>query len=490
MRASGILMHISSLPEKNGIGTFGRQAYRFVDFLEKSGQKYWQILPMGPTGYGNSPYQSCSAFAGNPFFIDLDFLRKDGLLRKEEYAGSWGDNAEKVDYDILTERRLRVLYKAYERFVPGGAYEAFCRRNREWLDDYALYMAIRNALGVPWMEWPEALRQRKRRALAQASREYEEEIGFQKFLQYKFYEQWGYLKRYANRKGVYIIGDMPIYAAADSADTWSNPSQFQLKSDGYPQAVSGCPPDDYAKTGQLWGNPVYRWDRMKKDGYKWWLDRIGAALKQVDMIRLDHFRGLESYYSISAEDKTAEHGHWVKGPGMSLFYAIRDRFGKVPFIAEDLGMLTPEVHELRHKAGFPGMSVLQFAFSLKEESTYLPHNCKNDTVIYTGTHDNNTTLGWFDSLTLKEQMFVMAYTGVRQRSKISWGLIRSAWASPADLAIAQMQEVLNLPAWARMNTPGTVGGNWEWRMKPDEPLDEIAYRLNHLTSLYFRKKHR
>ena len=485
-RASGILMHISSLPSRYGIGTFGREAYRFVDFLEKAGQKYWQVLPMGPTDYGNSPYQSSSVFAGNPFFIDLDFLVKDGLLEAEDCDLDWGSDPERVDYDALLQQRMTVLRKAFEGFIPGERFHIFCRKNSDWLEDYALYMAIKKEQGSPWQKWPQELKQRKRSALEKVKRSCEEEILFQKFLQYKFYEQWNYLKRYAMKKGVAIIGDVPIYTAPDSADTWANGEQFQLNKEGYPSAVAGVPPDAFSETGQLWGNPLYRWDKMQWDGYQWWARRMEHNLKLYDKVRIDHFRGLESYWSIPAGDKTAENGHWEKGPGMKLFRALERKLGTLNVIAEDLGILTDEVHRLREATGFPGMKILQFAFDPDSESTYLPHNCSGNCVVYSGTHDNDTALGWFDHLDEKEQEFVCRYLNIKGREEISWALIRSAWSTSAPLAVVQMQDVLDLPHSARMNLPGTVGSNWSWRMKPEQLSDELAAKLNKLTKTYYR----
>lgn len=488
MRASGILMHISSLPQSCGIGTLGREAYRFVDFLQQSHQKYWQVLPLCPTEEGDSPYQSSCVFAGNPYFIDLDFLQKEGLLLKEEIEGSWGDDVQQVDFELLRRRRLPVLYRAYQRFRPNAGYRRFCRLNEGWLCDYALFCALREQCGAPWTAWSEPLRTRDKKALKQASEELVLHIDFYKFLQFKFYEQWGYLKRYANRRGIKIIGDLPIYVAADSCDVWANQELFWLDPDGCPTAVAGCPPDAFSSEGQLWNNPLYRWDRMKRSGYRFWVERVRQAQTLFDVIRIDHFRGLESYYSIPAGDPTAEHGHWEKGPGVRLFRAIERKLGRVEFLAEDLGMLTPQVHELRERLKMPGMRILQFAFSLDEESTYLPHNCIENTVVYTGTHDNNTALGWFDSLSAPEQQFVLRYIRAKDRSELSWALIGAAWGSTAQLAVAQMQDVLDLGAQARMNTPATVGQNWKWRMLPGAADCSLAHRLAELTDLYFRSR--
>ncbi len=485
-RASGVLLHISSLPSKYGIGTFGKEAYRFIDFLEQAGQKYWQVLPMSPTEVGNSPYQSSSVFAGNPFFIDLDFLVKDGLLSPEDLQGDWGSDPEKVDFDTLLGQRMDVLRKAFDAFIPGTRFEIFCNKNSHWLDDYALFMAIRKEQGSPWQSWPTELKQRKASALKTVKQSCANEILFQKFLQFKFYEQWSFLKRYANKKGIELIGDVPIYTASDSADCWSNPEQFQLNKEGYPSAVAGVPPDAFSETGQLWGNPLYDWKKMHWDGYKWWLQRMEHNSKLYNKVRIDHFRGLESYWSVPAGDKTAENGKWEKGPGLRLFRAMEKKLGKLNIIAEDLGVITPEVEQLRRDAGLPGMKILQFAFDPNNESSYLPHNCCGRTVVYTGTHDNDTALGWFDGLDEETQAYVCRYLNIEGREDVSLALIRAAWSSGAELAMCQMQDILDLDSSCRMNTPGTVEGNWFWRMKPDALSEELALELAKLTKLYWR----
>lgn len=499
MRSSGILLHISSLPSPYGIGTFGREAYRFVDFLASAGQQYWQVLPMNPTDYGNSPYQSNCVFAGNPYFIDLDFLCRDGLLTKEECRQiPWCTSLEQVDYAALKQHRLPLLRRAFARFTQQlaqqtklqGQFEVFCKENRFWLEDYTLYMALKEYFHqLPWQSWPEDIRRRQSRAMAFYRKNLAQTVDFYGFIQFKFYEQWFHLKRYANRLGVKIIGDIPIYVAPDSADTWANSRLFQCDRDGRLCAVAGVPPDAFSKTGQMWGNPLYRWDVMKGEGYRWWLWRIALNRRLFDMVRIDHFRGLESYYSIPAGEKTAQNGHWEKGPGISFFKAIKRRLGPVAFIAEDLGMLTPEVHRLREASGYPGMKILQFAFSTQEESTYLPHNCQPDCVVYTGTHDNNTILGWFDALSAANRAFVCRYLNLpaeNPRSAISWALVRAAWATPAHLAMAQMQDLLQLEEDARMNTPATVGQNWQWRMLPGAANTQIALWLKELTETYAR----
>ncbi|MBQ8599511.1 MAG: 4-alpha-glucanotransferase [Oscillospiraceae bacterium] len=485
-RKSGILMHISSLPSKYGIGTFGQEAYDFVDFLEKSGQSYWQVLPMGPTDFGNSPYQSSSVFAGNPFFIDLEALMKEGLLSAEDCELSWGENPEQVDFNAIIANRLPVLRKAFENFEPNRYYDVFCKDNAHWLEDYALYMALKGAYKCPWQDWPEALRDRDEAAMKQAKEEYAREIAFHQFLQYKFDEQWKYLKRYANKKGVKLIGDIPIYTAPDSSDTWAERSQFQLDEKGHPLAVAGVPPDAFSETGQLWGNPLYDWEKMEQDGYQWWLRRMEHNAKLYDKVRIDHFRGLESYFAVPYGDKTAENGKWVKGPDIKLFQAIENKLGKVDVIAEDLGVITDDVRALLKATGFPGMKILQFAFDPNVESSYLPHNCAGNTVVYTGTHDNNTALGWFDGISGSDKEFVCDYLNIKGREEISWALVRAAWGSAAELAMAQMQDFLDLPESGRMNTPGTSVNNWMWRMKPAQLTDELAAKLKKLTKIYFR----
>ena len=485
-RKSGILMHISSLPSKYGIGTFGQAAYDFVDFLEQSAQSYWQVLPMGPTDFGNSPYQSSSVFAGNPFFIDLELLVKDGLLSEADCEGDWGSDEEKVDFSRIIAQRLPLLEKAFANFEPNRYYDSFCKDNEQWLEDYALYMALKSFYKCPWQQWPAELAQREEAALAKAKEEHAEEVAFHKFLQYKFDEQWKYLKRYANKKGVELIGDIPIYTAADSSDTWAEPKQFQLDEKGHPSAVAGVPPDAFSATGQLWGNPLYDWEAMEKDGYQWWIRRMETNRKLYDKVRIDHFRGLESYFAVPAGDKTAENGKWMPGPGMKLFHALEEKLGKLDVIAEDLGVITDEVRALLKETAFPGMKILQFAFDPNNESSYLPHNCVGSTVVYTGTHDNNTARGWFDSISESDIEFVCDYLNIKGSEDISWALVRSAWGSAAELAMAQMQDFLDLPQSCRMNMPGTAENNWNWRMKPNQLSDELAAKIKKLTKIYFR----
>lgn len=490
MRSSGVLMHLSSLPSDYGIGTMGKAAYDFVDFLEKAGQKLWQVLPVNPTSYGDSPYQSFSTYAGNPYFIDLDLLAMDGLLEDSDYAGlDWGSDPAKVDYSRIFELRFPVLKKAYATFArkPQAAFSAFQKENAAWLDDYALYMAIKRAhWDHSWTEWEESLRRREPVMLARWKKELESEIGFWKFLQYEFARQWKRLKAYANDKGVRIVGDIPIYVAMDSADVWANPEMFLLDSELHPIDVAGCPPDYFSETGQLWGNPVYNWEEHRRDGYRWWLSRISAALSRYDIVRIDHFRGFESFWAVPAEDETAENGEWRKGPGMELFDCVNEKLGGASIIAEDLGLITEPVRALLKASGYPGMKVLEFAFTAGQDSDYLPHNYGKNCVCYTGTHDNDTLAGWFDSISEADREFVMAYTRSRTPEEGPWDLISLAWASTADTAIAQMQDFLELGSEARMNTPSTPSGNWSWRLISGQLTDELAERMAEMTRLYWR----
>ena len=399
MRKSGILMHITSLPGPYGVGTMGKNAYAFLDFLHKSGQQSWQLLPLGPTGYGDSPYQSCSAYAGNPYLIDLDTLVRQHLLTKEELlAVDWGDDEGKVDFGKLYNGRFPILKTAYSRFRNDRALNAFIKRNASWLPDFALYMALKETHNfAPWFQWEDALKLRQPEALEQAAQELAEPIRFYSFVQYEFYKQWDALKKKAGEYGIELIGDVPIYVPYDSVEVWKNPELFQLNEKLEPTDVAGCPPDAFSANGQLWGNPLYRWDVMEETGYKWWLDRLGAAGKLFDVVRLDHFRGFEAFWSVPYGDETARNGHWVKGPGMGFVNALKKGLPQLDFIAEDLGFLTQEVLDLRDASGYPGMKVLEFAFDSKEPSDYQPHTYTRNTVCYTGTHDNMTMRQWFET---------------------------------------------------------------------------------------------
>lgn len=490
MRNSGVLMHLTSLPSPWGIGTLGRTAREFADFLAAAGQTYWQILPIGPTGYGDSPYQSFSTFAGNPYLIDLDDLAEEGLLRREEYASlDWGEDPAAVDYGLLYERRYPVLRRAVERLTaaPPEDCAAFLAEHAAWLDDYALFMALKDAHGGrAWSEWAEPLRRRDPAALEEARRSLSAGVTFWKGVQYLFFRQWNALKRYANRRGVFFIGDLPIYVSGDSADVWARPGQFQLDADLRPVEVAGCPPDGFSADGQLWGNPLFDWDRMEADGFSWWIERIRRQRSFYDVLRIDHFRGFDSYYAIPYADATARNGQWRQGPGMRLFRAVEGALGRQDIIAEDLGFLTDSVRQLLRESGFPGMKVLQFAFDSREESDYLPHNYGRHCVVYVGTHDNDTALGWLDGVGAEDRAFAVDYLKLTQAEGYAWGLMRGAWSSVADLAVVTAQDLLGLGSAARMNTPSTLGGNWKWRALPGVFTPELARRLRHETEIYRR----
>ena len=490
MRTSGVLMPISSLPSPYGIGTMGKQAKKFVDFLEKAGQKYWQILPICPTSYGDSQYQSFSSFAGNPYFIDLEYLCKDKLLTKKECESfDWGGSEKYIDYGIMYISRYKLLKKAYARFVKNipDDYAQFCKTEAEWLDEYALFMALKDANdGVAWFEWDEDLKTRKPEAIEAAQKEYADDIEFYKMLQYLFFKQWRQLKAYANSKNIEIIGDVPIYVAGDSADVWANPKQFYLDEELNPIEVAGCPPDAFSADGQLWGNPLFRWDVMKKDGYTWWTKRISAMADLYDIIRIDHFRGFDSYYAIPAEDDTAKNGEWKEGPGMDLFKVLEKKLGKLPIIVEDLGFLTPSVIKLLKDSGFPGMKVVQFAFDSREDSDYLPHNYPKNCVVYTGTHDNDTVMGWMKTAPKSAVKFAKEYLNLTKEEGYNWGMMRAAWSSVADMAIVPMQDILGLGSEARINTPSTIGENWKWRATADQIDNSIAKKLRKCMKMYAR----
>jgi 4-alpha-glucanotransferase len=490
-RAAGVLLPVSSLPSKYGIGTFGKAAYKWVDFLSAAGQKYWQVLPLGPTSYGDSPYQSFSAFAGNPYFVDLDLLCKQGLLKKKKCKKiHWGDSPSQVDYGTIYQYREKVLRKAFSRFEDKKALEQFRKKNSDWIEDYALYMAVKAKMDLKaWNEWDEDIRMRRPAALKKWKAACAEDVEYHIFVQYLFFQQWNALKTYANEKGISIIGDAPIYVAMDSADVWANPQLFQLDEDNVPTEVAGCPPDAFSADGQLWGNPLYRWDVMEKDGFKWWIKRLKANLTMVDVLRIDHFRGLESYYAIPYGDTTARNGRWRKGPDMAFISAINKAFGTANIIAEDLGYLTPAVKKLLKNSGYPGMKVLEFAFDSREESDYMPHNYQNNCVVYTGTHDNDTVRGWFTSANPDDVAIALEYMGLPDDTDGNWGFIRAALSSVADLAVVPMQDYLDLGSEARINTPSTLGGNnWRWRMTKDQLTPELAEKMARMAKLYGRKR--
>ena len=491
MRESGILMHITSLPSPYGIGTMGRQAYEFVDFLESAGQSYWQILPLTPTGYGDSPYQSFSSCAGNPYLIDLDTLVEEGLLKQQEItAVSWGSDPERVDFGTMYQQRTKVLSVACSRFVPDAGFEAFVRENASWLADYAIFMALKAQMGGKvWLDWPEELKCHDAAALEAKAQELKDEIFLQYFLQYQFHRQWKALRSYANGKGIRIIGDVPIYVPLDCADVWAVPELFQLDENRRPEVVAGCPPDAFTEDGQLWGNPIYDWQKMADTGYGWWVKRLAAAAGMYDVVRFDHFRGFESYWAVPAGDKTARNGSWVKGPGLDFIRAIQKALPDLDFIAEDLGYMTPEVRQLQLDSGYPGMKVLEFGFDSREESDYLPHLYPEDSVCYTGTHDNVTLKQWFDEASPEDVAMAKAYLGLNPEEGYVWGMIRGAMGSVSRLCVVQMQDYLELGKPARMNFPGTLSmANWTWRAKEGFDSEELAKKIYKITKLYGRTK--
>lgn len=491
MRTSGVLMHISSLPGSTGIGTLGKEAYRFVDFLKSAGQTYWQVLPLCPTSYGDSPYQSFSTFAGNPYFVDFDLLCDNGLLNESDYSKlNWGKNEEKVDYDIVYKNRFKVLRTAFNNFdyKINDNFKSFCSENAFWLDDFALYMSLKNKFGgKAWSQWDFDYKTRKSNAMEKAVNELKDEINFQKVIQYFFFEQWSNLKQYANENNVYIIGDIPIYVAADSADVWANPKNFLLDEDCNPIEVAGCPPDAFTEDGQLWGNPLYNWEYMKSNCYSWWKQRIKHQYSMCDVIRIDHFRGFESFYCIPAGSKNAKTGEWRKGPGIEFFREIEKDLGKMNIIAEDLGFLTPAVKKMLKQSKYPGMKVLQFAFDTDEDNDYTLHNFTKNSVAYTGTHDNDTTIGFMtETAPRKTRKRAREYLRLTRREGYNWGMMKAVWASNSDTAIVTMQDLLGLGNEARMNFPSTVQNNWQWRAKSDYLSGELAEKIKYYTKLYQR----
>lgn len=487
-RKAGILLPIFSLPSHYGIGTLGQEAYSWIDFLHRAHQKLWQVLPVGPTSYGDSPYQSFSAFAGNPYFIDLDFLCAQNLLTQEECESvRWEYLPEKIEYKILYDNRFTLLRKAYERYADKNALTGFVEQNA-WVNDYALFMAIKDSRsGKSWQEWPEALRNRDPEAIANAAETYHDDMLFYTFLQKIFFEQWNKLKEYANEKDVQLVGDIPIYVAMDSADVWAHQEYFNLDADGHPTEVAGCPPDAFSATGQLWGNPTYRWDVLREQNYSWWMERLSMSFKLFDYVRIDHFRGFESYYAIPAQDKTAENGCWRPGPDKDFIRAIKENFDDPHIIAEDLGFLTEEVKELLKVSGFPGMKILQFAFDAREPSNYLPHTYEKNCVVYTGTHDNDTLHGWTASACPEDVQYACRYIDYSpDRGSLERQLIRTALASVGDTVIIPMQDWLELGSEARINEPSTLGKNWLWRMNKDAYTNALASEIAELTDLYAR----
>lgn len=490
MRRSGVLMPVSSLPSRFGIGGFSKEAYDFVDFLAASGQSLWQILPLGPTGYGDSPYQSFSTFAGSPYYISLDALIEEGLLTEEECSSvDFGNDTKRVDYEKIYYTRFELLRKAFERAnrSDDADYSAFVKENELWLKDYAMYMAVKDSLGgVSWIEWDEEIRLRKPKAMKKYEKELADDIAFYSYQQYLFSKHWSALKEYANKKGIQIVGDIPIYVAFDSADTWAKPELFQLDQKNVPTAVAGCPPDAFSATGQLWGNPLYRWDYHEKTGFAWWMQRLAHCFDIYDIVRIDHFRGFDEYWAVPYGDETAENGEWKPGPGYKLFEVMKKTLGNRAVIAEDLGFLTPSVLKLVKKTGYPGMKILQFAFDATGESDYLPHKYPNNCVVYTGTHDNDTVNGWLATLNKKDLSFVKKYVNAKRTPELCETLIRTALGSVADTAIIPMQDYLGLGSEARINTPSTLGGNWEWRMEKDACTEELSEHMLELARIYDR----
>src|SRR5688572_23164947 len=494
-RAGGILLHPTSLPGPYGIGDLGPQAYHFVDWLESTGCKLWQVLPLGPTGYSDSPYQCFSAFAGNPHLISFDALIEDGFLTKDDFTDLPDFSASRVGFGRLIPWKLNLLQKAFSRFHSASedlrkGFEYFSAENASWLDDYALFMALKEANGGgAWSDWKSNIRTRRKTTMDRARQEHAESVLRYSFYQFLFFRQWNKLRAYANERDIQIIGDIPIFIAYDSADAWANPELFFLDEKSLPTVVAGVPPDYFSRTGQLWGNPLYRWDVHKKAGYAWWLERFRSVLNFVDMVRLDHFRGFAGYYEIPYGAATAETGQWMTGPGKDFFTTVSREFsgagdGTLPIIAEDLGVITPDVVELREGFNLPGMKILQFGFT-GADNPFLPHNYPTNCVAYTGTHDNDTAIGWFESAPPEERKFALRYLN-SNGTDFAWDLIRSVWSSVAVYAIAPMQDVLSLGNEARMNFPSRLGGNWEWRMEEDDIDDALAKRLQEFNELYLR----
>jgi 4-alpha-glucanotransferase len=491
-RQSGVLLHPTCIPSPYGVGDLGAEARRFLDWLAAAQQQLWQVLPLNPTTHGNSPYTSPSAFAGNPLLLSLDQLRADGLLSEGDLRDVPRTPGSQVDFGAVTEHRQVVLGRAHQAFRAGAgsalrdAYERFCQEERGWLDGYALFTALKQQhAGKSWTQWDADIAAHDAAAVARWERELAVEVDRERFLQFLFARQWAALRQYAHQKGIRIIGDMPIFVAFDSADVWAHRHLFKLDHKGERKVVAGVPPDYFSEDGQLWGNPLYNWEAMAADGYAWWAARVRAVARTVDVIRIDHFRGFAAAWEVPAGEKTAKNGRWVKGPGRAVFDAVNRALGPVPFIAEDLGIITEDVEELRDGLNLPGMKILQFAFGEDPDNLYLPHNHVERCVVYTGTHDNDTTQGWFRSLDAKTRTHVQEYLA-RDGHDIAWDLIRAAWSSVASVAIAPLVDVLNLGGEARFNTPGVAAGNWAWRYRAEDLADHVAARLAHVTRLYGR----
>jgi 4-alpha-glucanotransferase len=493
VRSSGVLLHPTSLPGRYGIGTFNQAAYEWVDFLAQTRQSLWQVLPLGPTGYGDSPYQSFSTFAGNPYLISLEELVQDGLLDHTVLDQSPEFPRDRVNYGIIYNWKLPVLRKVADQFAHRASadmvaeFQAFCAEQSAWLDDFALFMAVKDAHdGVSWIEWEMDLRSRDPRALAAFTKEHAAAIHGHKISQWLFFRQWMRLKQYANDKGIRIIGDIPIYVAMDSADAWANPKNYFLDDEFQPTVVAGVPPDYFSATGQLWGNPIYSWSYHKETGYQWWIDRIRAALNLYDVVRIDHFRGFADYWEVPAGEETAINGRWVDGPGADFFHAVKSGLGELPIIAEDLGDLSPAVAVLRNQFALPGMKILQFAFSSDASDKFLPHNYKTNFVVYTGTHDNDTSWGWYQvSSQERERDYFRRYLRTGGED-VPWSLIDAAFRSVAVMALAPLQDVLGLGTDTRMNLPGRADGNWQWRFVPEQITGHVIERLREVTTIYGR----
>lgn len=493
-RSSGIVLHPTSLPSQFGIGDLGKSAYEFIDFLEKSGQKLWQILPLGPTGYEHSPYtMNFSAFAGNPLLISLEQLAQEGLLKASELTPlSEEENPNRVNFDRVIPHKTQFLEQAYQQFQPDAEYEQFCQAQAYWLEDYALFMALlEENQGKDWNQWDRAIARREPDALKAKSDALSDRIAYHKFTQFKFFEQWKALRAYANQKDIQIVGDISIYVCYNSADVWANPKCFKLDPETLASTyIAGVPPDYFSATGQLWGNPVYDWDYLLQSGFEWWIKRFRATLEYVDIVRIDHFRAFEAYWQVPAGEANAINGEWIKAPGVEFFETLGDRLGSLPVLAEDLGIITPEVEELRDRFQFPGMRILLFAFGEDPSNPYLPHQFVRNCAVYVGTHDNDTAIGWWQRASTQEKEFLARYLGYSspdEIQEINWVLLRTAFASIADLAIAQLQDILGLDNQGRMNDPSQYAGNWRWRYRSSDQLTaDLSDRLLNLTQLYSR----
>lgn len=494
-RACGVLLPVFSLPSEYGIGCFSKEAYEFVDFLKKAGQTYWQILPLGPTSYGDSPYQAFSTFAGNPYFIDLnELVLKKWLTKKDCEAIDWGEssseNGSYIDYAKIYNSRFKLLKKAYKKsnIENDPDFLKFIKKNSFWLKDYAAYMAIKDKHGsVSYLEWEEPLRLRKKDVLSDWLKKCADDITFYEFQQYLFYKQWKALKTYANKNGIKIIGDIPIYVSLDSADTWANPELFELDKTGYPLRVAGCPPDYFSEDGQLWGNPLYNWEYHKKTGYEWWIRRFKTCFELYDVVRIDHFRGFDAYYSIPYGDKNAKNGKWIKGPGYDLFKNVKEKLGDRPVIAEDLGFITPSVHKLIDRLGYPGMKIMLYGFEGETAGEHDPVTYTHNCVVYTGTHDNDTITTWFKEFLTKEQRDkVRRYMNFKGNKDVAWHYIRTGMMSVADTAIFPVQDYLGLGSEAKINSPATIGNNWKWRLNKGMLNDGLSQRMYMLAETYYR----